>query len=191
LARILLVRAVSDIRLHRGSHALWVAEDMAADCGAELEEAGTATRELARVLVPGHDVDRNLVPAVVATRRLSRAVGSEDGAYARYSMATDPDTAIDRDRAGALGEEWDEQRPRHLARPRSAGTTPGRREGTDHGTRRPPVRRRGGRAARDLASLLPLTLDPEDFHGTERIGYPPRRPTTDGAPEPTAAKAGA
>lgn len=45
-------------------------------------------------------------------------------------------------------------------------------------------------AARDLASLLPLTLDLEDFHGTERIAYPPRKLTTDDAPEPTAAKVG-
>lgn len=45
-------------------------------------------------------------------------------------------------------------------------------------------------AARDLASLLPLTLDLEDFHGTERIGDPPRKLTTDDAPEPTAAKVG-
>ncbi|WP_225993016.1 cyclophilin-like fold protein [Actinomadura rudentiformis] len=48
----------------------------------------------------------------------------------------------------------------------------------------------GSPAARDLASLLPLTLDLEDFHGTERIGYPPRKLTTDGAPAPAAAKAG-
>lgn len=48
----------------------------------------------------------------------------------------------------------------------------------------------GSPAARDLASLLPLTLDLEDFHGTERIGYPPRKLTTDGVPEPAAAKAG-
>ncbi|MFF9455797.1 cyclophilin-like fold protein [Streptomyces flaveolus] len=45
-------------------------------------------------------------------------------------------------------------------------------------------------AARDLVTLLPLTIDLKDFHGTERIGYPPRRLDTDGAPEPTAAKAG-
>lgn len=45
-------------------------------------------------------------------------------------------------------------------------------------------------AARDLASLLPLTVKLEDFHGTERIGYPPRKLTTDGAPPPSAAKAG-
>ncbi|MEU7089689.1 cyclophilin-like fold protein [Streptomyces achromogenes] len=45
-------------------------------------------------------------------------------------------------------------------------------------------------AARDLAGLLPLTLKLEDFHGTERIGYPPRKLTTDGAPQPSAAKAG-
>jgi hypothetical protein len=44
-------------------------------------------------------------------------------------------------------------------------------------------------AARDLP-LLPLTLDLKDFHGTERIGYPPRKLNTSGAPEPTAAKAG-
>ncbi|MFE6867701.1 cyclophilin-like fold protein [Kitasatospora sp. NPDC057692] len=45
-------------------------------------------------------------------------------------------------------------------------------------------------AARDLAALLPLTVDLEDFHGTERIGYPPRRLTTAAAPVPAAAKAG-
>ncbi|MER7191527.1 cyclophilin-like fold protein [Streptomyces flaveolus] len=45
-------------------------------------------------------------------------------------------------------------------------------------------------AARDLVTLLPLTIDLRDFHGTERIGHPPRRLDTDGAPEPTAAKAG-
>jgi len=45
-------------------------------------------------------------------------------------------------------------------------------------------------AARDLASLLPLTLDLEDFHGTERIADPPRKLTTEGAPEPQAPKTG-
>ncbi|TDT31643.1 cyclophilin-like protein [Streptomyces sp. BK208] len=45
-------------------------------------------------------------------------------------------------------------------------------------------------AARDLASLLPLTLDLEDFHDTERIADPPRKLTTEGAPEPAAAKVG-
>ncbi|MEV0493358.1 cyclophilin-like fold protein [Streptomyces atratus] len=45
-------------------------------------------------------------------------------------------------------------------------------------------------AARDLADLLPLTVDLKDFHGTERIGCPPRKLNTAGAPEPTAAKAG-
>ncbi|MFD4033640.1 cyclophilin-like fold protein [Streptomyces sp. NPDC058637] len=45
-------------------------------------------------------------------------------------------------------------------------------------------------AARDLASLLPLTLDLEDFHGTERIADPPRKLTTEDAPEPQAPKAG-
>jgi hypothetical protein len=45
-------------------------------------------------------------------------------------------------------------------------------------------------AARDLASLLPLTLKLEDFHGTERIADPPRKLTTEGAPEPAAAKVG-
>jgi hypothetical protein len=48
----------------------------------------------------------------------------------------------------------------------------------------------GSPAARDLATLLPLTLDLEDFHGTERIGYPPRKLTTDGAPQPAVAKTG-
>ncbi|HEY5836086.1 cyclophilin-like fold protein [Streptomyces sp.] len=45
-------------------------------------------------------------------------------------------------------------------------------------------------AARDLATLLPLTLDLKDFHGTERIGDPPRKLTTDGAPEPSAPRVG-
>ncbi|WP_405628948.1 cyclophilin-like fold protein [Streptomyces sp. NBC_01174] len=45
-------------------------------------------------------------------------------------------------------------------------------------------------AARDLASLLPLTLDLKDFHGTERIADPPRKLTTENAPEPLAPKAG-
>lgn len=45
-------------------------------------------------------------------------------------------------------------------------------------------------AARDLATLLPLTLDLEDFHGTERIADPPRKLTTENAPEPQAPKTG-
>ncbi|MFJ9589529.1 cyclophilin-like fold protein [Streptomyces acidicola] len=45
-------------------------------------------------------------------------------------------------------------------------------------------------AARDLASLLPLTLDLEDFHETERIADPPRKLTTEDAPEPEAPKTG-
>ncbi|MPY48175.1 hypothetical protein FPZ41_06125 [Streptomyces sp. K1PN6] len=45
-------------------------------------------------------------------------------------------------------------------------------------------------AAHDLASLLPLTLDLEDFHGTERIADPPRKLTTENAPEPEAPKTG-
>ncbi|MGW5473527.1 cyclophilin-like fold protein [Streptomyces chartreusis] len=45
-------------------------------------------------------------------------------------------------------------------------------------------------AARDLASLLPLTLDLEDFNGTERIADPPRKLTTENAPEPQAPKTG-
>jgi hypothetical protein len=45
-------------------------------------------------------------------------------------------------------------------------------------------------AARDFAGLLPLTLDLEDFHQTERVADLPRRLTTSGAPEPTAPKAG-
>jgi hypothetical protein len=45
-------------------------------------------------------------------------------------------------------------------------------------------------AARDFAGLLPLTLDLEDFHQTERVADLPRRLTTSGAPEPAAPKAG-
>ncbi|WP_030244246.1 cyclophilin-like fold protein [Streptomyces sp. NRRL S-455] len=45
-------------------------------------------------------------------------------------------------------------------------------------------------AARDFAELLPLTLDLEDFHQTERIADLPRRLTTSGAPEPRAPRTG-
>ncbi|MFI0084613.1 cyclophilin-like fold protein [Streptomyces bobili] len=45
-------------------------------------------------------------------------------------------------------------------------------------------------AAGDFAELLPLALDLEDFHQTERIADLPRRLTTSGAPEPRAPKAG-
>ncbi|MGD6752006.1 cyclophilin-like fold protein [Streptomyces sp. BH105] len=48
----------------------------------------------------------------------------------------------------------------------------------------------GSPAARDFAELLPLTLDLEDFHQTERIADLPRKLETSGAPEPTAAKPG-
>ncbi|WP_198655480.1 cyclophilin-like fold protein [Streptomyces geranii] len=45
-------------------------------------------------------------------------------------------------------------------------------------------------AARDFADLLPLTLDLEDFHQTERIADLPRRLTTSGAPAPTVPRVG-
>ncbi|MGA5430653.1 cyclophilin-like fold protein [Streptomyces koyangensis] len=45
-------------------------------------------------------------------------------------------------------------------------------------------------ATRDLAALLPLTLDLADFHDTERVADLPRKLNTDGTPEPVAAKAG-
>ncbi|MFD5464583.1 cyclophilin-like fold protein [Kitasatospora sp. NPDC127059] len=45
-------------------------------------------------------------------------------------------------------------------------------------------------AARDLAAMLPLTVALEDFHGTERIGYPPRKISTSGTSAPAVAKAG-
>ncbi|MFJ8973760.1 cyclophilin-like fold protein [Streptomyces anulatus] len=48
----------------------------------------------------------------------------------------------------------------------------------------------GSPAARDLATLLPLTLDLKDFHGTERVADPPRKLTTENAPEPQAPKTG-
>ncbi|OUD03993.1 hypothetical protein CA983_06615 [Streptomyces swartbergensis] len=44
--------------------------------------------------------------------------------------------------------------------------------------------------ARDFASLLPLSLDLEDFHQTERIAYPPRKLDISDAPDPAAPKAG-
>ncbi|OKK16154.1 hypothetical protein AMK16_25975 [Streptomyces sp. CB00455] len=45
-------------------------------------------------------------------------------------------------------------------------------------------------AALDFAELLPLTLDLEDFHNTERVADLPRKLDTAGAPGPAAAKAG-
>ncbi|MER6980261.1 cyclophilin-like fold protein [Streptomyces carpinensis] len=48
----------------------------------------------------------------------------------------------------------------------------------------------GSATARDLAELLPLTLEMEDFHQTERISYPPRKLDTSGAPAASNPKAG-
>ena len=36
--------------------------------------------------------------------------------------------------------------------------------------------------ARDLLSLLPMTLTLEDYNATEKVGYPARKLSTDGAP---------
>ena len=36
--------------------------------------------------------------------------------------------------------------------------------------------------ARDLLSVLPMTLTLEDYNSTEKIGYPPRKLSTAGAP---------
>ncbi|MEU6108146.1 cyclophilin-like fold protein [Streptomyces albidoflavus] len=44
--------------------------------------------------------------------------------------------------------------------------------------------------ARDFAKLLPLTLELEDFHDTERVAGLPRRLDTSGAPEPVSAEPG-
>ena len=44
--------------------------------------------------------------------------------------------------------------------------------------------------ARDFASLLPLSLDLEDFHQTERIAYLPRKLDISSAPDPAPVKAG-
>jgi hypothetical protein len=45
-------------------------------------------------------------------------------------------------------------------------------------------------AGRDFASLLPLTVTVTDFHTTEKISDLPRRLSTAGAPDGTAASAG-
>lgn len=37
--------------------------------------------------------------------------------------------------------------------------------------------------SRDLVSMLPLTLNFKDFNGTEKIAYPPRKLSTEKAPE--------
>ncbi|MFF7645154.1 cyclophilin-like fold protein [Streptomyces canus] len=44
--------------------------------------------------------------------------------------------------------------------------------------------------SRDFASLLPLSLDLEDFHQTERIAYLPRKLDISGAPTPATPQAG-
>ncbi|MEU1198712.1 cyclophilin-like fold protein [Streptomyces sp. NPDC005813] len=48
----------------------------------------------------------------------------------------------------------------------------------------------GSATARDLAELLPIALEMEDFHETERIAYPPRELDTSGAPAASNPKAG-
>lgn len=45
-------------------------------------------------------------------------------------------------------------------------------------------------AAKGFASMLPLTLELSDFHGTEKIADLPRRLSTAGAPAGISAKAG-
>ncbi len=44
------------------------------------------------------------------------------------------------------------------------------------------VRMEDNPAARDLLSMLPLTLAFEDYNSTEKVAYPPRKLKTDGAP---------
>lgn len=110
LARILLVRAVWNIRHHCGGHSLWVARDMASDCREELKAAGATTRVLARALVPDHDVDHDLTTAIAGADRLSAAMTREGNTYSDYHQATDPDTYIDQQRAGELWKQWQEQK---------------------------------------------------------------------------------
>ncbi|MEQ4725939.1 hypothetical protein [Nonomuraea sp. B19D2] len=110
LARILLVRAVWSIRHHRNDHSLWVAKDMACDCREELKRARATTRELARALVPDHDVDHDLTAAITGTDWLSAAISREGAAYSDYQLATDPDITIDKQRAGELAERWQDRR---------------------------------------------------------------------------------
>ncbi|MEO3829125.1 hypothetical protein [Actinomadura sp. B10D3] len=109
-ARILLVRAIWNLRHRRGDHSLWVAKDVASDCPEALRTVGWTARESTRVLVPGHDADHDLTTAVTGADRLSSAVRREGDAYARYQLATDPDISIDKKRAGELGDEWQDQR---------------------------------------------------------------------------------
>ncbi|MFG2091502.1 MULTISPECIES: hypothetical protein [unclassified Spirillospora] len=108
LARLLVIRAIWNIRHRRGDHSLWVAQDMAADCREELRAAGTTTRNLARALVPDHDVDHDLTTAITGADRLSTAIRSERDAYADYHLATDPDS-LDKQRAAEMGRRWQEK----------------------------------------------------------------------------------
>ncbi|WP_395111493.1 hypothetical protein [Actinomadura sp. SCN-SB] len=110
LARILVIRAIRSLRYGYGEHALWVAQDMASDCRDELGTAGAATRDLARALVPDHDADRDLALAADAAARLSAAIRIEGNSYSNYHQATDPDIYIDKQRAGELWDEWQEQK---------------------------------------------------------------------------------
>ncbi|MFD9944851.1 hypothetical protein ACFWYW_39555 [Nonomuraea sp. NPDC059023] len=110
LARILLIRAIWNIRHHRGEHGLWVAGDMVDDCRSELERASTTTRDLARALVPDHDVDRDLTAATDAVDRLRAATRRAGNAHSAFSLAADPDICHDEQRIGDLAAQWHDER---------------------------------------------------------------------------------
>jgi hypothetical protein len=113
LARLLLVQAVVRIRdRYNSGHSLWVARDMVSDCREELLEAGATTRELARALVPDHDVDQDLTAAIAGTEQLSAAVRRESNSFWNYHHATDPDGYIDKQRTDEAWEEWHEDKGR-------------------------------------------------------------------------------
>ncbi|GAB2984161.1 hypothetical protein [Saccharothrix stipae] len=112
LGRILLIRAVRGIRYNR-VHSLWVAKDAIASTS-ELATAGATTRRLAQALAPTHDVDADLASLVPSVQGLSRALEQKAGAYARYSVRTDPDAGRDPDRIEEAGREWDAAR-RHAS----------------------------------------------------------------------------
>ena len=115
LARILLVRAIRQVRYHYGRGSLWVADDVISDCGGArgLAVAGAATRELARTLAPAHDVERDLTTAIAMVKQLNWTLIAERNAYADYSMVTDPDNNyIDPKRSEETWKRWQEHKDR-------------------------------------------------------------------------------
>lgn len=115
LARILLIRVVRRIVDGSGRGPVRSADSMISDGegAGEFAVAGATTRQLARVLAPAHDIDRDLTTAIAAVERLDRSVRSAESAYSDYRLATDPDNGyIDQERGEVTWMRWQQSRRR-------------------------------------------------------------------------------